>query len=172
MFENEAVPGFRKLVLNRCAFQQQPRAGLCSIGFAPVKQLRERRTRTCGDIIELYGTERFHTLIQHLDVSLQSQRIAYGFKEDRFFANRIDKRDRITRHQRNNHSGKAGAASDVQPGRAMCGAFARDELEKLCRIGEMTDPDVRERGRADEVKLCLPLGEQLGIGVEPLLCFT
>ena len=61
-------------------------------------------------------------------------------------------------------TGKAAAAAEIDPGSCM-----RRELEKLQGIGDVAGPELRQRRRRDEIGFCLPLEQQLDVGVEPRL---
>ena len=76
---------------------------------------------------------------------------------------------RIIRYRRvgNSDAGKSAATAEIDPGPAL-----RRQVEKLQRISDMAGPQGRQRGRRHQIGLGLPLPQQLGIAIEPRLCFT
>jgi hypothetical protein len=63
---------------------------------------------------------------------------------------------------------KAGTTAQIDEG----SGARRDQGPKLGRIQKMAAPDVIERLRADEIDRLLPFGDEGGVGLEALECFT
>ena len=82
--------------------------------------------------------------------------------------NQMDRGARDVGQRAGDHQpGKSGAGAEIDPDFGL-----RGEVEKLQRIGDMPGPDLRNRGRRDQVHALLPFDQQRHESIEPGGDFT
>ncbi len=132
------------------------------------KKPGQGRTSPRGHDIEYF---RLCVLDPHLSNGNRKIQMPGGFfQESALLGGRFEERDGNSAAQQfgQDEAGKSRAAAQIRQ-RARS---RRDETTELGGIPEMAIPNVVQRVRRNQAVACIPVGEQLRVGLKTRECFT
>ena len=103
------------------------------------------------------------------DLDLQAHAVGSGLQEGALLGRGFMQGDfQLRPHRRQHQTGKAGARTQIGQGQ---GRF-RDQGCQLGAIPQMTVPKVGQGAFGHQIVPGVPVGQQIGIGLQPGQCFT